>query len=154
MNTLNIIETTTTTLTVMSRTLTTSIHSMKSDLGDIPEQIIAEIEKNGLNIAGPCQFIYTGSMETHDTPFTLQVAFPVSDFEKYTGPFHIGQLAAKSFYQSSYTGHLDNIGEKGWMPFMEALGKDMKPGKEAREVYIDWKGPESSENVVLLQFEK
>ncbi|MGL1933407.1 MAG: hypothetical protein OCD01_00230 [Fibrobacterales bacterium] len=143
---------TTESLTLITTTTTATLKTLIAAIGTLPEQLMQDIQDAGIAITGPALFEYIGCSEDIDKEFTLNICFPVASGTTYAGNYTLVTTEPFICLETEYKGTLADLGSKGWAPFMQGIMKDGTPLTDiSREVYVKWDGPESSDNVVLLQ---
>ncbi len=134
------------------KTVRTSLKNIVAGIGNWPDQLMADANKNGLSIAGAMVYIYKGCGDNPDTEFELQMCLPVVDCTSYKGAFEAKEIPEFPCVESIYVGSMPDLAQKGWATFMnEAASEHTNFSEEAREVYVQWFGFDSHENQVLLQ---
>lgn len=134
------------------KTVRTSLQNIVAGIGNWPDQLMADANKNGLSMAGAMVYIYKGFDDKPDTVFELQMCLPVVDYATYHGEFEAKEIAEFSCVESMYVGSMPDLAQKGWAAFMsKASNEQTSFSQEAREVYVKWLGFHSPENQVLLQ---
>jgi len=137
--------------TVIVHTVQSSLKTLFEDIGTVPEAIMQDIAEQGLEITGPSIFEYVGCTEEMED-FTLHMCFPIPEGSEYNGSFTQVTIDAFPCLETRYIGNMTDLGPIGWMQFMNAVQESQEPVSDVmREVYTEWKGPESSENIVELQ---
>ncbi|MEM7626503.1 MAG: GyrI-like domain-containing protein [Planctomycetota bacterium] len=104
---------------------------------------------------GPAVFIYDGATGDPQRPFTLTAGFPVAPGDEAPDGLSLKTLPERRVATAYFTGRPDQIPE-AWEVFVEGVhdaGHTFKPGGLSYEVYLDWKGDASPNNVVELQIE-
>ncbi|MGL1903186.1 MAG: GyrI-like domain-containing protein [Fibrobacterales bacterium] len=139
-------------LTLLAATITTTLNTLVQNIGNIPCEIMEEIEAKGLVASGPAVFEYVGCTDDLEKEFTLYICFPVAADSTYEGTYDLVTTKPFDCLETNYTGSMQDLGPKGWMPFMGAIMQDGASVTDVcREVYTNWAGPESDENVIELQ---
>ncbi|HEX8914892.1 MAG TPA: GyrI-like domain-containing protein [Humisphaera sp.] len=99
---------------------------------------------------GPVVMVYRGATADPDKPFTLEVGMPAEDGPPPGGRVRARPLPAMKAVAVEFTGPLSAI-DKAYdrlMPAVQALKRE--PTGETREVYLNWDGPTSANNRVLV----
>ncbi len=124
-----------------------------SEVGNaIAPQIYAEVEKLGLEVGGPMEFIYFGMDDKPDTVFRLQIAVPINQVPaEYTGTFSFGETSDLSVVSSLHEGGMASIPQAYERIFSFIGEKNMIPKDECREVYVNWVEQESPDNRTEVQ---
>jgi effector-binding domain-containing protein len=128
-----------------------TLPELKPFVQDVLPKLFPEIQALELKITGPLEFIYFGVDGNPETQFDLIIAFPInargaesSLFEYYESePFYCAHI--------DYQGSMNGIGE-AWDVFVkEIVDSGLIPTGQCREVYKNWIGDDSYENVTELQ---
>lgn len=130
----------------------TSLGKIQPVIEQSMKDLKAAMETSKINPAGAPIFIYHGATGQPDTPFTLDVGFPVAD--KVTAPDNLKARKLESSKSATvlYSGKLTDIGEVYRDLYATLISSaDMKPASESREHYLYWEGVDSPNNVVMIQ---
>ena len=130
----------------------TSLGKMQPVIEQSMKDLKAAMEKNKINPSGAPVFVYHGATGQPDTPFTLDIGFPVAD--KVTAPenLKVRKLESPKSATVLYSGKLTDIGEVYRDLYSTLMSSaDMKPASESREHYLYWEGVDSPNNVVMIQ---
>ncbi|MGH7178062.1 MAG: effector binding domain-containing protein [Tepidisphaeraceae bacterium] len=100
---------------------------------------------------GATLFIYHGASQDPNKNFTLEMGFPVAEDTKPFGDYKVKKLDAFKCATVLYSGAVANIGQAYQQVFSELFQQGLKPTGETREFHFMWEGPESPNNVSLIQ---
>ena len=103
-----------------------------------------------VSFAGPPVFVYRGATVELDKPFTLEVGFPAAPGAKASGRVQVGPLPAMKSLAVNYTGPLSAIDKAYDELLPKVRGRKLRQTNESREVYLNWEGPESPNNQVMI----
>ena len=139
-------------------TVSTDVKATLNDIsecvGNLPENLYADVAAQGLEPAGPMVFAYRGVDGNPNTAFDIDIALPVrlSSPEDYKGNYSIKTLSPFDYVERIHQGSVKNIGAEAYGPFYVDLGKAGMPlTGELREVYSHWVDADSEENVTAIQ---
>jgi len=137
---------------VVSITVKATLKTIMDDIGDIPDKIMGECQEQNIEICGPFIFEYRGTDGNLDTPFDLEMALPVKEGITYKGKHQYKSLPSFQCVQQRYVGPVSDIEKNGYVPLMQTMQEQSLPIKDScREVYTNWVGPDSGENIIELQ---
>lgn len=117
-------------------------------------EIMAEVERHGLRVAGPWVFISYNLPRNGKDRYVVDYCLPILNSDEYSGNmFSIRLLSSFSCAYLEYRGKLKQLFTKGYQPLVqEIVAAGAKFTGESREVYHSWAGPNSVENRIELQF--
>lgn len=117
-------------------------------------EIMAEVEKYGLRIAGPWVFIAHHLPKNGKTRYKAEFCLPIEKGETYAGDrFPVKTLNRFPCACAEYHGKLRSLFTQGYQPLVrEMVAEKMNFTGESREVYHAWHGPNSPENRIEIQF--
>jgi len=142
----------TTTVKVISLSKKATLKTIVDDIGCSPDQLMADLEKNGVETEGPMIFVYRNCADDMDKPFDLEIAQPVKASCDYQGEFDINELEPIKYVEKTYCGSLANLGSQGYEPFIEDIQKSgLQLSNQCREVYHRYEGFESEGNITEIQ---
>lgn len=122
-------------------------------------RIVRFAEAQSVVITGPGVFIYRSAPEGDEGEFILEVHLPVPGDTVFTedsptpGVPILSEVAPLRCAELSYRGPLQLIGE-AYPHFIDRVRDEgHTPRNESREVYREWHGSDSPQNVIDLQIE-
>jgi effector-binding domain-containing protein len=125
-----------------------------SDLQRPVEQIMAELGQAAADgrfqPAGPVTFVYLGAKQELSKAFDLEIGFPVTPGTRPFGRFKVRTLPAFHCASVTYTGPVTTI-DKAYdrlIPAVQQAG--LITTDETREIYLNWEGPDSPNDQVLV----
>jgi nucleoside phosphorylase len=77
---------------VICYTITSSLKSMMTDIGTLPDEMMAKAAELHLEVVGPQIWVYEGSAGNPETKFKLTIAIPVSKTGGDPGKFSFTKL--------------------------------------------------------------
>jgi hypothetical protein len=86
-----------------------------------------------------------------DKAFKLQIGFPVKPGAAAPAGAKVRKLDSIRAATVVYTGSLQNIGQAVTQFYSDVAAAGLKPTGEYRESYVYWEGPESTNNVIIIQ---
>lgn len=143
-------------ITVVSVQMTATLNTLTNVVGNTPQQLYSEFEAQDIPPAGPMLFVYRGMDGDPDSPFELEVALPIDQStaagKAYSGERVVKTLTPFDYVEKTYVGAMENMGKDGYEPLFIAMAKSgIESNGEAREIYVNWAGPESPENRTDIQ---
>ncbi|TDR80677.1 GyrI-like domain-containing protein [Paludibacterium purpuratum] len=128
------------------------------EIGLYAEKHCADIQdeatRRGLEIEGPWTFVSYSLPDNPSDAFQLDFCLPIvlADAVDDSVP-SIKVLPAFPCASYSYQGPLAGIFPQGYAPLLHDIGQaKLALTGESREVYLQWDGPDSSENRIEIQF--
>lgn len=117
-------------------------------------EIMQEVEKYGLRVAGPWVFISYNLPKNGKDRYRAEFCLPIANGDDYAGGlFPIKSLSRFSCAFVEYNGKQRQLFTKGYQPLVrEIVTAKMNFTGESREVYHAWIGPNSPENRIEIQF--
>lgn len=101
--------------------------------------------------AGAYTFVYQGMAMGPDTKFNLRIGVPVKPGTAAPQGTRLGKLEPLRAATVVYCGSIQHIGEAFGKLYGELAAAGLQPTTECRETYVYWEGPESKNNVIILQ---
>jgi hypothetical protein len=139
---------------VISHTIVSTLNSITQDIGNLPEQLCAELASLEIPMVGPITMEYRGCTEDPNATFDLEIACPVAESTVYQGKYAFKQWEAFKGVEDLYEGTLQDLGAHGWEPFMQNFFRSgLQMGLRSREVYERFEMNATSGNRILLQAE-
>ncbi|MCG8312225.1 MAG: hypothetical protein MI976_03330 [Pseudomonadales bacterium] len=143
---------TTDALNVIAINTDATLDTIMEDIGNLPEQLMADIESQALVPAGPMIFVYSGCDGNPESQFQLSITQPVTNHAQYQGKYQASQLEPFKCVERSYHGSLHDIGPKGYEPFIaEIMQAGLQIKDECREIYTLYECQESEKNITEIQ---
>jgi len=113
----------------------------------------AEVGELGLTKAGPWVFIAQDLPRDGKTLFDWRICLPIERPAAYTGRFDLLHLEPIIVASALHRGSLRTLFSKGYGPLVSEIEQSRHIfSGESREVYHDWRGPESSYHLIEIQF--
>ncbi|WP_136808576.1 hypothetical protein [Desulfosediminicola flagellatus] len=117
---------------------------------EVMELMYDDMENAGIEITGPPEFQYYNVDPTGEKPFQLIIALPVAE-QKEAGSFFFMQSEPFPCLSIDYKGAMAGIGD-AWMELAsKAVSESYLLANQGREVYKEWEGTESVNNLTELQ---
>ncbi len=119
----------------------------------VAQELFQEAVQHKLHITGPIHWHYAGFMGDPNTPFTLEIALPVSEvIYEYDGKFHFKRTEEFSCVSIVHEGNWMEIPQSYQKLMSFAETNQLKPVAFNRELYInaDFKNPEANITEVQL----
>ena len=121
------------TKTVFYKSLKSTLQTLTSDVGNLPNDLRDELTKLGLEPAGPQEWVYIGADGNPNTEFILDICFPVE--KAIEGNSMFKTLEAKKCAVEMHNGPWANLGAT----YEKIMGGVMSKGEQmsstCREVY-------------------
>jgi effector-binding domain-containing protein len=86
-----------------------------------------------------------------DKPFELQIGFPVADGAKPEGEIKVRTLEDYRCATVLYSGSMRDIAQAYQRIFTQLPEAGLEYAGNSREMHLYWEGPESPNNIVLIQ---
>ena len=139
---------------VIARRDRLTIPQIRAHSGPAIQSLVEALK--GLNAAsgdGPCIYIYHDFEGDLNIPFDLEICLPVDPALRGTPPPPITLTTLPPFrcMAGDYVGGMPGIGAAWQELFGRAMASGHRPTRQSREVYKNWVGFESPENVTELQ---
>lgn len=141
-------------ISYIGKALKSTLNTINSDVGQIPETLIGELAPSGFIPTGPMMFLYKGLDGKRDTQFDLTIALPVSqaDAKRYEGELLTGRLEPFSFVERVHYGDISELDTRTYEPLHRDLAAaGIVPNGEAREIYQNFIGPDAADNETRVQ---
>ena len=139
---------------VMYGNVTATLNTLKTDVGNVPEDLYTEAGKAGLQPAGPQHWVYIGADENRDTQFSLDMGLPVQG-DGTSDKYQVKELPALKCATTIHEGSWDNFAATYEKLIGEVMAKGLKMTNECREVYlnVDMENPEKNITEVQVGIE-
>lgn len=139
-------------ISVISLTKKATLSTIMQDIGSSPESLLEDIQLQGAKPEGPMIFVYRGCEGDMQKPFDLQICQPVNAGDHYGGQYEKTELEPFKYVERRYLGKMTDMGTKGYEPFIADVEKaGLTIDTQCREVYTQFVGPDSDENITELQ---
>lgn len=117
-------------------------------------EMMHEVEKYGLRVAGPWVFISYNLPKNSKDRYRAEFCLPIVNGASYAGGlFSVKSLSHFPCAFVEYNGKLRQLFTKGYQPLVrEIVAAKMSFTGESREIYHAWFGPDSPENRIEIQF--
>jgi len=122
--------------TVLMCSLKSSLATMQTDVGDIPNEMMAVATKLGLEITGSQIWQYTGSDGQPTTRFTLDICIPVKEAKGDAGKFKFSTLPEYMCISEIHKGSWDKLGNIYQLIMGEISRKSIPITGVSREIYM------------------
>lgn len=122
---------------------------------DCCSAILDIIDRSALTVTGPWHFVSYGLPDDTESEFEIEFCLPVvgdgPEALAHQAKYHT--LPAFRCATRQYSGELSGLFEHGYRPLLEAIkAEGYELTGESREVYHQWFGPGSADNVIEIQF--
>jgi len=134
--------------------LYTSTRTSFIDMPGPASQAIARLRQltaSGLRPAGPILFIYHDPTEDLAKPFDLDIGLPLRDTIAAPADLKIEMLPAFRCATVTFRGPLKFLPKAYDKLIPEMIAAGLVPSDQTRESYLGWEGPDSPNNVVLVE---
>lgn len=129
----------------------TTFSEMGTLIGPQLEKVKAVIQQAGVFPAGGHMLVYTGMTGDTTKPFTLEVGVPLPLSSKPIPGLQSRELTSGHVATALYHGPMATIGQ-AYKRFFAQLGEaGHLPADETRLRYLYWEGPDSANNVLLIE---
>jgi hypothetical protein len=127
----------------------TNFADLKNTIDKLMEPFDKAVAAGKVQPTGPYVFVYKGVSEDMSKPFTLQVGRPIK-------PGAAGEIKSRKLEPLKaatvvYTGNLANFPPVFPGIYQDLFAAGLTPTGELRENYIYWEGPDSPNNVIIIQ---
>lgn len=96
---------------VLCISLDTTLKAMHTDIGELPNELIAKAMELQLEIAGPQIWVYDGADGQPDTPLELTIAVPVGKKSGDPGKFRFGEFPEMNCISEIHKGPWAKLGD-------------------------------------------
>jgi effector-binding domain-containing protein len=121
--------------TVLMYSLNTTLAAIKTDPGEIPNEIVTKATELGLEITGPQIWQYSGADGKPETVFKLDICLPVKEAKGDAGKFRFEVLPEVTCISEIHKGSWSDLGNTYQRVFGEISRKGIIPTDVCREVY-------------------
>ena len=141
--------------TVLMYTLKSSLATMTTDVGNLPDEMMTIVQKLGLEITGPQIWQYTDSDGQPNTKFTLDICIPVKAANGDPGKFKFLTLPEFKCISEIHKGAWDKLGNTYQRIMGEITRKSIPFTGVSREIYIgcDFENPENCVTEVQMEIQ-
>lgn len=141
-------------VSIIAVQLRTTLATITNDVGQIPDQLTADLIPAGILPTGPMMFVYEGVTPDPHNQFDLRIGLPVSmaDAERYEGPYKSHRLDPFEFVETVLHGDIAQLGPKAYEPLLNEIGKSgLSMTGFSREVYQNFVDYDSDDNETRVQ---
>jgi effector-binding domain-containing protein len=137
----------------ITHTLQTNLQSLMQTVGEIPHQMMEELQKIGLEPCGPQIWIYSGCEGDPNAIFQLEIAIPVAQGNIHTENFSIRCLPEFKCISAFNHGPWNQVGKIYEQLMADAESNKLTPTFVSREIYLvcDFENQENCVTEVLLE---
>ena len=126
-----------------------------SEVGDFATKAITELMEKATELklmqGGPVMFTYFKFHGDPEQVFTLEIGIPIhADEPKDLGSFYVRKAPKFKCAAAIFQGPLSKIGES-WHSFAQDAMSRGEPTDEFRELYLNWEGHDSPNNIIELE---
>ena len=121
--------------TVLSYSLTTSLKTMTTDIGKLPDEMIAKAAELKLEITGPQIWVYEGSDGNPDTKMKVTIAVPVRKKSGDPGKFTFAELPEFKCISEIHKGSYSKLGETYQKLMPAIMQQGLSYTGTSREIY-------------------
>lgn len=114
-------------------------------------ELLAEMEKSGIEATGPMEFIYFGVSKAPNKVFTLRIAVPVVKEKTCSKGFYFQTASAFKCVDQVYKGDINKISSAYDQIFQRIFKNNLQPNDEVREVYLHYEDLTSEKNITEIQ---
>ena len=130
-----------------------TIPQVKLAGAEITVAIDADIERCGLQIAGPWVFVGRNLPKDSKTEFDIRFCRPVVSVDGYDGEFEVQQLEPIMVASALHRGPMRTIFTQGYAPLMQEIEFSRHAfSGESREIYHQWSGQGAKYHEIEIQF--
>jgi effector-binding domain-containing protein len=133
--------------TYLSITMTTTLNDIAPTVAKAMAKMKELLQEGHVRPAGPAMLIYKGITHDPEKQFDLQVGFIVPDDTKDTGEAKVQKLEPFHAAVIIYSGPIASVPEAWRQLYTQIAETGMQPTNEAREEWLAWEGPDSTNNV-------
>ena len=128
----------------------TTFADLKNSIDKLMDPIDRANTAGKIQLAGPYVFVYKGISDDMAKPITLQVGRQVKPGAA-AGETKTRKLESLRAATVVYTGNLSNFPKVYPGIYADLFAAGLTPTGELRETYAYWEGPESPNNVIIVQ---
>lgn len=115
----------------------TNLKNLMTGIGNKPDELMQELQKQGINPVGPQIWSYEGSDGNPETEFILNITVPVNKKGEDKSDMKFHDLPAYKYVETTHKGPYSDFG-KVYEKFMGDIAKaKLIPDGSSREVYIN-----------------
>lgn len=141
------------TMLVVSLARRLTIPEVRSAALEITAAIDEEIERYGLEVAGPWVFVSQHLPKDSKTAFDIRFCRPVVDADGYEGPFMLARLEPIMVASAMHQGTMRTLFTQGYAPLVRDIEFSRHAfSGESREVYHQWAGQYGRYHRIEIQF--
>jgi hypothetical protein len=129
----------------------TTLAKMNDLMNQTMPDLLKTISDNNIKVVGPLVLDYHGIAPDPNRPFELRIGFIVEGNPADSGKFRLGELTAFKCADVIYSGPLRELKLAYQQLFPGLFAAGYMPTDETREYYLFWEGPDSVNNIVMVQ---
>ena len=139
--------------TVLCYSLNTSLKSMVSDIGNLPDELMAKAAELKLEIAGPQIWVYDGADGNPATTFELTIAVPVNSVKGNPGRFRFAEFPEFNCVSETHLGSWAKLGETYQKLMPAIVPQGLSYTGTSREIYkvCDFEKPENCVTEIQIE---
>ena len=137
--------------TVLKYTMTTTLATIATDPGEVPNEIVAKAQELGLEILGPQIWQYNGVDGQPNSEFKLDICLPVKEAKGDAGKFSFDVLPAITCVSVIHKGPWSELENTYNRLFGEISRNGIIPTDSSREVYHVCDHENETNNVTEIQ---
>jgi effector-binding domain-containing protein len=115
---------------VLCISLDTTLKAMHTDVGELPNELVAKAMELGLEITGPQIWVYDTTDGNPDTPFELTIALPVNKPNGNAGKFRFAEFPEFKCISEIHKGPWAKLGET----YQKMMPSILQPGQSCRVI--------------------
>lgn len=121
--------------TVICYTLNTSLKSMMTDIGNLPDELVAKAAELKLEITGPQIWVYEGSDGNPTTKLELTIAIPVNKINGDPGKYRFAEFPEFKCVSEIHNGSWAKLGETYQKLMPAIMQQGLSYTGTSREIY-------------------
>lgn len=130
-----------------------TIPQIKLVSAELTVAIDADIERCGLQIAGPWVFVARNLPKDGKTEFDIRFCRPVVSADGYDGAFDVEQLEPIMVASALHQGPMRTLFTQGYAPLVREIEFSRHAfSDESREIYHQWAGQGARYHKIEIQF--
>lgn len=122
---------------VFSYETKTSLKNLMQAIGNKPNDLMVELEKQGINPAGPQIWTYEGCSGKPEDDFTLKITAPVAKKGKDSEEFKFEELPEYKFVGVTHKGAYSEFQDVYCKIMKEVEENNLIPDGTSREIYLN-----------------
>ncbi len=129
----------------------TTFAGLKETIAKLMKPLDEAMNSGKFQPGSPMIFVYTGVAGDMSKPFTLQIGMPARSSATAAGEIKVRKLEPLRSATLVYSGSVMDIPSAYQQLYTNLFPAGLMPAGENREIYTYWEGPESVNNVVVIQ---